>query len=346
MQDYYAFGMQMPGRKLSGGYRYGFNGKENDNEVKGEGNQQDYGWRIHDPRIGRFLSTDPISKDYPELTPYQYASNTPIQAIDLDGLEAAGVGFGWGTSQLQSTEARDQVAKGMTAMGKGFLHSAWSSLKSLATLTSPVPTPEKMLQTAAIYQAVTNPGQAYREIKKELKQWGSNLASKDPAVSGYALGQGLEFGAEFLIPIPLAKGAAGTRVAGRTAEIESAFLGGAKRDLLSKKNILEGNHLPTMGGIKQAGFDISFGEGSAMQMLYKEHQSFISSGNSKAAQAFRKKEASLLKDGKFMEAFDLNSERLISSYGNKYKSAIKDARDYYQKEIIPKLEKQLTEQKK
>ena len=101
-----------------------------------------------------------------------------------------------------------------------------------------------------------------------------------------------------------------------------------------------------MGGIKQAGFDISFGEGSAMQMLYKEHQSFISSGNSKAAQAFRKKEASLLKDGKFMEAFDLNSERLISSYGNKYKSAIKDARDYYQKEIIPKLEKQLTEQKK
>jgi RHS repeat-associated protein len=116
VQDYYAFGMQMPGRKLSGGYRYGFNGKENDNEVKGERNQIDYGWRVHDPRIGRFLSTDPISKDYPELTPYQYASNTPIQAIDLDGLEAAGVGFGWGISQLQSTKAADQVAKGIPAM--------------------------------------------------------------------------------------------------------------------------------------------------------------------------------------------------------------------------------------
>jgi hypothetical protein len=25
---------------------------------------------------------------YPDLTPYQFASNTPIQAIDLDGLEA------------------------------------------------------------------------------------------------------------------------------------------------------------------------------------------------------------------------------------------------------------------
>jgi len=210
--------MQMPGRKLSGGYRYGFNGKENDNEVKGESNQIDYGWRVHDPRIGRFLSTDPISKDYPELTPYQYASNTPIQAIYLDGLEAADVGFGSGISQLQSTKAADQVAKGIPAMGKGILHSAWSSLKSLATLTTPVPTPEKMQQTAAIYQAVINQGQAYREVKKDLKQWGSNLMSKDPAVAGYALGQGLEFGAEFLIPIPFAKGATGTRVANRTVE--------------------------------------------------------------------------------------------------------------------------------
>ncbi|MFN7823723.1 MAG: RHS repeat domain-containing protein, partial [Bacteroidota bacterium] len=87
MQDYYAFGMQMPGRKLSGGYRYGFNGKENDNEVKGEGNQQDYGMRIYDGRIGKFLSVDPLTSDYPFYTPYQFAGNKPIVAIDLDGLE-------------------------------------------------------------------------------------------------------------------------------------------------------------------------------------------------------------------------------------------------------------------
>jgi RHS repeat-associated protein len=80
----------MPGRSYvsSSSYRYGFNGKENDNEVKGTGNQQDYGMRIYDPRLGRFLSVDPISRSYPMLTPYQFASNTPIQAIDLDGLEA------------------------------------------------------------------------------------------------------------------------------------------------------------------------------------------------------------------------------------------------------------------
>ena len=77
----------MPGRKLSGGYRYGFNGKENDNEVKGEGNQQDYGMRIYDGRIGKFLSVDPITSSYPMLTPYQFSSNRPIDGIDLDGLE-------------------------------------------------------------------------------------------------------------------------------------------------------------------------------------------------------------------------------------------------------------------
>jgi RHS repeat-associated protein len=89
--DYYPFGMLQPGRKYEagGGYRYGFNGKENDNEVKGEGNQQDYGMRVYDSRLGRFLSTDPISKSYPMLTPYQFASNRPIDGIDMDGLEYA-----------------------------------------------------------------------------------------------------------------------------------------------------------------------------------------------------------------------------------------------------------------
>ncbi|WP_315814187.1 RHS repeat-associated core domain-containing protein [Paraflavitalea speifideaquila] len=87
--DYYPFGMLSRVATASTGtnYRFGFNGKENDNEVKGQGSQQDYGMRIYDPRIGRFLSVDPLTKDYPWYTPYQFAGNTPIQAIDLDGLE-------------------------------------------------------------------------------------------------------------------------------------------------------------------------------------------------------------------------------------------------------------------
>lgn len=92
-QDYYPFGMEMPGRTFTKAarpqnYRFGFNGKEQDPEVYGQGNIYDYGFRIYNPRIAKFLSVDPLTKEYPMLTPYQFASNTPIQAIDLDGLEA------------------------------------------------------------------------------------------------------------------------------------------------------------------------------------------------------------------------------------------------------------------
>uniref|UniRef100_UPI0031DA91BA RHS repeat protein n=1 Tax=Chitinophaga sp. TaxID=1869181 RepID=UPI0031DA91BA len=72
------------------GYRYGFNGKENDDEIKGEGNQQDYGLRIYDPRVGRFLSEDPLGKDYPYYSPFQFSGNSPISCIDLDGGEPIG----------------------------------------------------------------------------------------------------------------------------------------------------------------------------------------------------------------------------------------------------------------
>ena len=87
-QDYYPFGMLQPGRSYNaGGYRYGFNGKEKDDEVKGDGVQYDYGFRIYDARLGRFLSVDPLTKSYPWYTPYQFAGNKPIRCIDLDGLE-------------------------------------------------------------------------------------------------------------------------------------------------------------------------------------------------------------------------------------------------------------------
>ncbi|RFS18648.1 hypothetical protein DVR12_27435 [Chitinophaga silvatica] len=87
MTDYAPFGMQQVGRNysLSGTYRYGFNGKENDNEVKGEGNQQDYGMRVYDPRIGRFLSGDPLQAQRTWMSPYNFVQNSPIIKIDPSG---------------------------------------------------------------------------------------------------------------------------------------------------------------------------------------------------------------------------------------------------------------------
>jgi Metallopeptidase toxin 3 len=41
--------------------------------------------RIYDPRLGRFLSVDPIAAEYPWYTPYQFAGNNPIYYVDVNG---------------------------------------------------------------------------------------------------------------------------------------------------------------------------------------------------------------------------------------------------------------------
>ena len=77
------------GSEGNGVYRYGFNGKENDNEVKGEGNSYDFGERIYDLRIGRWLSVDPLTSKFPNETPYSFAACNPIRLIDADGQAAS-----------------------------------------------------------------------------------------------------------------------------------------------------------------------------------------------------------------------------------------------------------------
>ncbi len=81
--------MQISSRtNSSDAYRYGFNGKEKEEDGEfGSLTHYDYGFRIYNPGIGRFLSVDPLTKDYAMLTPYQFASNSTIAGIDLDGLE-------------------------------------------------------------------------------------------------------------------------------------------------------------------------------------------------------------------------------------------------------------------
>ncbi|MFN0187704.1 MAG: RHS repeat-associated core domain-containing protein [Bacteroidia bacterium] len=67
------------------GYRFGFNGKENDNEVKGRGNSLDFGGRIYDSRLGKWLSLDPLHSKYASYSPYNFVLNMPIIAIDPSG---------------------------------------------------------------------------------------------------------------------------------------------------------------------------------------------------------------------------------------------------------------------
>ncbi|KAF2342574.1 thrombospondin type 3 repeat-containing protein [Flavobacterium tistrianum] len=88
--DYYPFGMLVPSRHgNSDSYRYGFQGQEKDDEIKGEGNSLNYTYRMHDPRIGRFFAVDPLFKKYAYNSPYAFSENRVMDAIELEGLEAA-----------------------------------------------------------------------------------------------------------------------------------------------------------------------------------------------------------------------------------------------------------------
>lgn len=70
-------------------YRYGFQGQEKDDEIKGQpGNSINYKYRMHDPRIGRFFAVDPLTHLYPWNSPYAFSENQVINAVELEGLES------------------------------------------------------------------------------------------------------------------------------------------------------------------------------------------------------------------------------------------------------------------
>jgi RHS repeat-associated protein len=89
-------------------YRYGFQGQEKDDELKGEGNSLNYTFRMHDPRVGRFFAVDPLIPKYPMLTPYQFSSNNPIGMIEVEGLEGSDI-------DLWMDDKRDEFLKTATA---------------------------------------------------------------------------------------------------------------------------------------------------------------------------------------------------------------------------------------
>src|SRR5690554_2227073 len=67
------------------GYRYGFNGMERDDEIKGSGNHISWGDYGYDPRIVRRWQPDPLQAKYPWQSPYSVLGNNPILNREIDG---------------------------------------------------------------------------------------------------------------------------------------------------------------------------------------------------------------------------------------------------------------------
>jgi RHS repeat-associated protein len=85
--DYSPFGVELDGRSSVGSYRYGFQGQEMDDEVKGDGNAVNYKFRMHDPRLGRFFAVDPLASKYPHNSVYAFSENRVLDGLELEGLE-------------------------------------------------------------------------------------------------------------------------------------------------------------------------------------------------------------------------------------------------------------------
>jgi RHS repeat-associated protein len=93
--DYDPFGSLLYGRNQAnaGGvaYRYGFSGLERDDEIKGAGNSYYTNARLFDPRLGRWLSPDPVH--VADSSPFVGFGNNPQRYSDPKGTNAVPKGL-------------------------------------------------------------------------------------------------------------------------------------------------------------------------------------------------------------------------------------------------------------
>ena len=183
--DFYSFGLEMTGRTFqASSYRYGFNGKENDRSSWSSTQLvQDYGNRLYNPVTGKFLSVDPIHDEYPELTPYQFASNSPMLNVDLDGLEAAAYwntakeffgGVGDGLQQLSRDLA---VVRPADENDPKTLKESWQQIKNI---------PQNIKNIPSTLRKVYSEGTLREKVKTTVALVGmvSTLKNGGPKVTG------------------------------------------------------------------------------------------------------------------------------------------------------------------
>ena len=158
--DYYPFGMMMPDRQYyansdSSIAVNGFNGMRKDDEISGVGNSLDFGARIYDSKLGRFLSVDPMNYVYVFISPYNFAQNNPLAFVDVGGFGAGSKDGGLSADETKAKEGKPNtsgnsvdflqsggsVAAFMGALGAGtepYRYSGVADPVRTAVITTPI----------------------------------------------------------------------------------------------------------------------------------------------------------------------------------------------------------------
>lgn len=197
------------------------------------GNSLNYTFRMHDPRVGRFFATDPLENKYPFFSPYQFSANTPLMAVELEGLESSNDPNPNQKPKDNGSLWNQFSANPETAL-MGFLEGILNKFNEGPTKLSMFSTPQEMneylerdintIKTIAKLQGfnamvdvlktndiLSYPKNAfmdninvhkeiYNGFSSDLSLWSDNLTSGDLYKTSFTTGQFTINAAEFAIP--------------------------------------------------------------------------------------------------------------------------------------------------
>ena len=151
-------------------YKYGFNGQEKDDEVSGEGNSYVFIYRMHDSRLGRFFSVDPLFREYCWNSPYAFAENQVIMAVDLEGAERYVVIYNNKGKPIRTVDFYEVMTGASGSLGYGTVH-----FHADGTIIYEETDGTKSVKTKSL---VRKDGDEFIEYTKFVIKWSSTLPAQ------------------------------------------------------------------------------------------------------------------------------------------------------------------------
>ncbi|WBO84486.1 DUF6443 domain-containing protein [Hymenobacter yonginensis] len=128
--QYDPFGLNLAGIEKQGqpNHQFQYNGKEKQEELGL--NWTDYGARMYDAQLGRWHAVDPMAEKYPDISPYAYVANNPVNFVDPDGKQIdPGSQKDWDKQKQATIDRRDKLQNKIDKLTEKAEEKGWSADK-------------------------------------------------------------------------------------------------------------------------------------------------------------------------------------------------------------------------